>query len=143
MIMGYKISIIVPVYNVEDYLRNTLDSIVSQSFGLENLEVVLVDDKSTDGSADIIREYVDKYDNFKGIFFDEGSGFPGKPRNVGLEHATAEYIMFLDSDDWLEENACEVLYESIVDEDADNVVEVSPKSWTDRECLIMPDGRQL
>ena len=121
MIMGYKISIIVPVYNVEDYLRNTLDSIVSQSFGLENLEVVLVDDKSTDGSADIIREYVDKYDNFKGIFFDEGSGFPGKPRNVGLEHATAEYIMFLDSDDWLEENACEVLYESIVDEDADIV----------------------
>lgn len=131
MIMGYKISIIVPVYNVEDYLRNTLDSIVSQSFGVDNLEVILIDDKSTDGSADIIREYADRYDNFKGIFFDEGSGFPGKPRNVGLEHATAEYIMFLDSDDWLEENACEVLYESIVDEDADIVCGSFTKVNTD------------
>ncbi|MBQ6511124.1 glycosyltransferase [Methanobrevibacter sp.] len=119
--MSYKISIIIPVYNVENYLRNTLNSVISQSIGVENLEVILIDDKSSDGSADIIKEYVNRYSNFKGIYFDKGSGFPGKPRNVGLKYATAEYIMYLDSDDWLEENACEVLYDEIIKEDADIV----------------------
>lgn len=121
MVMSYKISIIIPVYNVENYLRNTLNSVISQSIGVENLEVILIDDKSSDSSADIIKEYVNRYANFKGIYFDKGSGFPGKPRNVGLKYATADYIMYLDSDDWLEENACEVLYDEIIKEDADIV----------------------
>jgi glycosyltransferase involved in cell wall biosynthesis len=119
--MNYKISIIVPIYNVEDYLSDTLDSIISQSIGIENLEVILVDDKSSDGSADIIKHYVEKFDNFKGIFLEKGSGFPGKPRNVGLEFATSDFIMFLDSDDLLVQNACEVLYDMILKEDADIV----------------------
>ena len=119
--MGYKISIIVPVYNVEKYLRNTLSSIISQSIGFENLEVILIDDNSSDSSAQIIKEYADKYSNIKGIYFDKGTGFPGKPRNVGLKYATADYIMYLDSDDWFEENACEVLYDEMLKEDADIV----------------------
>ena len=121
MFMGYKISIIAPVYNVEDYLRDTLNSIISQSIGFENLEVILVDDNSSDGSAAIIEEYANQYSNVKGIHFDECSGFPGKPRNIGLEHATADYIMFLDSYGQLEENGCELLYDEIVKEDADIV----------------------
>ena len=119
--MDYKISIIIPVHNVEDYLTYTLESVVSQSIGLENLEVILVDDKSTDNSVKIINRYVEKYDNFKGIFFEEGSGFPGKPRNVGLNYVTSDYVMFLDSDDYLEENACETLYRVIQEENADIV----------------------
>ena len=119
--MSYKISIIIPVYNVENYLRNTLNSVISQSIGVENLEVILIDDKSSDSSTDIIKEYVNRYANFKGIYFDKCSGFPGKPRNVGLKYATADYIMYLDSDDWLEENACEILYDEIIKEDADIV----------------------
>ena len=63
-----KISLIIPVFNVEEYLTKALDSVVSQTFGFENIEVILVDDCSTDGSADIIRKYVDKYDNVRGFY---------------------------------------------------------------------------
>jgi glycosyltransferase involved in cell wall biosynthesis len=110
-----------PVFNAEKYLKKALDSIISQTFGHENIEVILVDDKSTDKSADIIRQYCERYDNFQGIYCDVGSGFPGKPRNIGLGKATSEYIMFLDSDDYLDDNACKALYETIKDEDADIV----------------------
>ena len=110
-----------PVFNVERYLTKALDSIISQTIGFENIEVILVDDKSTDKSTDIIREYANEYENFKAIYLDKCSGFPGKPRNVGLENATAPYIMFLDSDDYLESAACEKLYETIIKEDADIV----------------------
>ena len=116
-----KISLIIPVFNVEEYLTKALDSVVLQTFGFENIEVILVDDCSTDGSADIIRQYVDKYDNVRGFYLDECSGFPGKPRNIGLEKATSDYIMFLDSDDCLENTACEMLYNTIIAEDADIV----------------------
>ncbi|ADC46923.1 glycosyl transferase GT2 family [Methanobrevibacter ruminantium M1] len=119
--MNYKISIIIPVYNVENYIEKSLNSIISQSIGIENLEVILVDDNSTDNSANIIKKYVSKYDNFKGIYCDIGSGFCGRPRNIGLSYATSEYIMYLDSDDWLEETACEVLYNTIINENADIV----------------------
>ena len=119
--MTFKISLIIPVYNVENYLSNTIESIISQSFGFENIEVILIDDKSTDNSANIIKEYANKYENIKGIFLDKGSGFPGKPRNIGLNVASSEYIMFLDSDDYLESDACEKLYNVIVEENADIV----------------------
>lgn len=119
--MDYKITIIIPVFNVEGYLSKTIDSIISQTFGFENIEVILIDDKSTDNSANIINEYAKEYDNIKAICLEENSGFPGKPRNIGLENATAPYIMFLDSDDYYESTACERLYETIIKEDADIV----------------------
>lgn len=119
--MDYKISVIIPVYNVENYLENTLGSIISQSIGFENLEIILIDDKSTDNSAKIIKNYMKKYDNIKGIFLEEGSGFPGKPRNIGLNYVTSDYVMFLDSDDYLEKNACEILYNVVQEENADIV----------------------
>ena len=119
--MKSKISLIIPVYNVESYLRKALDSVIAQTFGFENIEVILIDDASTDGSADIIREYADKYDNIIGFYLDECSGYPGRPRNIGLDNATSDYIMFLDSDDYLESTACEALYQTIVSEDGDIV----------------------
>ena len=121
MFMGYKISIIVPVYNIGDYLRNTLDSIISQSIGFENLEVILVGDNSSKGCAEIIRKYAKGYNNVKGIYLDTCSGFLGKPMNVGLKHATADYVMYLNSGDLLEENGCKVLYDEMVKQDADIV----------------------
>lgn len=111
----YKISIIVPVFNVEDTLQNAFDSIFAQSIGFENLEVIFVDDNSTDNSANIIRNYSQKYNNVKSIFLDENSGFAGRPRNIGIENATADYLMFLDPDDIFLENACEILYENIIE----------------------------
>lgn len=117
--MKCKLSIIIPVFNVEGYLSNAMDSIISQSLGFEDIEVILVDDKSTDASAEIMGKYDEKYGNVKCIYLDKGSGFAGKPRNIGLRNATSDYIMFLDSDDCLDRNACEKLYETITEEDAD------------------------
>lgn len=117
----YKISVIVPVFNVEDTLQNAFDSILGQSIGFENLEVIFVDDASTDKSADIIKSYSDKYNNVKSLFLDENSGFAGKPRNTGIENATADYLMFLDPDDIFLENACEILYTNITENSLDVV----------------------
>lgn len=117
----YKISIIVPVFNVEDTLQDALDSIKNQSIGFENLEVIFVDDKSTDDSSNIIRDFSKRYDNVKSICLSENSGFAGKPRNVGIENATAPYLMFLDPDDIFLEDACEVLYDNITENDLELV----------------------
>ncbi|WP_296880798.1 glycosyltransferase [uncultured Methanobrevibacter sp.] len=117
----YKISIIVPVFNVGDTLQNAFDSIKSQTIGFENIEVIFVDDKSTDDSADIIRDFSKKYNNVKSICLSENSGFAGKPRNVGIENATAPYLMFLDPDDIFLENACEILYKRISENDLELV----------------------
>ncbi len=116
-----KISIIVIVFNVESYIMDALDSIVRQTIGLEHLEVIMVDDCSTDNSGKIIDEYANKYENFISIHLPENSGGCGKPRNVGIEKATGEYLMFLDSDDYYADDACEVLYNKIKDNNADIV----------------------
>lgn len=119
--MSYKISIIIPVYNIEKYLTKTLDSILKQSIGAENIEVILVNDNSTDGTKGIIDEYVAKYENFIGIHLTENSGLPGRPRNIGLQQATGDYVMFMDHDDFYEEDACEILYDKISKEEVDIV----------------------
>lgn len=118
----YKVSIIMPVYNADKYLRDSLDSIVGQSIGVENLEVVIVNDASTDKSRDIIDEYCDKYSNFKAIHLDKNVGAPHIPRNIAFAHTTADYIMFLDADDTYTPTACEALYNEISSSDADVVV---------------------
>lgn len=119
--MDYIISIIIPIFNVENYLRAALESIVNQSIGFEKLEVIMVDDCSTDDSGKIMDEYSDKYENFISIHLKENSGTAGKPRNVGLNNSTADYIMFLDSDDEFLPDICETLYETSIKKDADVV----------------------
>lgn len=120
--MDYKISIIIPVYNVEKYIREALQSVVKQTIGLENIQVVMVNDCSSDKSGLIMDEYADKYNNFEAIHLPERSGAAGKPRNIGIEKATADYIMFLDPDDYYEETACKLLYDRIVEDNSDVVV---------------------
>ena len=109
----YKISIILPVFNVEKYIDNAFNSILTQTIGFENLEVIFVDDCSTDNSANIIKTLVNKHDNVKYICLAKNSGAAGKPRNVGINNATADYVMFLDPDDLYMEDACEKLYDYI------------------------------
>lgn len=111
--MKYRISIIIPVFNIEDYIKEALESIVRQTIGFEHLEVIMVDDCSTDESGEIIDEYASKYDNFTAIHLPENSRYAGKPRNIGMEIATGEYLMFLDPDDYYTDNACELLYKKI------------------------------
>ena len=109
----FLISIIVPVFNSEKYIENTFNSIKNQTIGFDKLELIFVDDCSTDNTKNILKNYANSYVNVKSLFLDENSGFGGKPRNIGIENASAEYIMFLDSDDIFYPDACEFLYNKI------------------------------
>ena len=95
----YKATVIVPVYNVERFLRGCLKSLTEQTIGFENIEVVLVNDGSTDNSEAVCREFADKYDNVF-LYSKENEGL-SKTRNYGLARSHGKYIFFLDSDDKL------------------------------------------
>jgi len=112
----FKISVIIPIYNMEMYLREAIESIINQSIGFNNIELILVDDGSTDKSIEIIEEYNKKYENVKSIRLEQKSGAAGKPRNEGLKIATGEYIMFLDPDDFYDINALDVMYNTAKDQ---------------------------
>ena len=110
-----KISIVIPVYNVEKYLRATLESVLAQTF--TDYEVIMVNDGSTDESLQILKEYVNKYENFKLI--DQENGGLSKARSEGVNAAKGEYIAFLDSDDFLAPQFLEVLYNTALESGAD------------------------
>lgn len=109
------ISIIVPVYNVEKYLRMCLDSIQNQTY--QNFECLLINDGSPDNSADICREYVAKDARFR--YFEKENGGSSSARNFGIERSGGAYITFVDSDDWLEHDALDRLYGALKKENAD------------------------
>lgn len=111
-----KISVILPVYNVEDYLSETLDSILNQSM-IDDIEVIMVDDGSTDRSRYIIESYALDYVNFH-AFHKKNEG-QGIARNYGLELAKGDYIHFLDSDDYMPLKAYETLYALALKNDSD------------------------
>ena len=117
----YKVSVIIPVYNAENTLKNAVNSVINQTIGFENIELILVDDNSNDNSKQIIKDYASKYSNIKPIFLKKNSGSPSKPRNVGIDNTTSSYLMFLDNDDEFLPDYCEVLYNSIVNNDVDIV----------------------
>ena len=98
------ISIIVPVYNAEEYIKDCLDSLVSQDIGIDNLEILIIDDCSPDNSILIAEEYYKKYKNVIRIIRHKKNKGLGGARNTGLENATGRYIAFLDSDDFLDSN---------------------------------------
>ena len=110
------ISIIVPIYNASKYLNKCLDSLVNQT--KKELEFILINDGSTDDSESIIKSYSDT----RIKYFKRSNHGIGETRNFGIKKASGKYIMFLDSDDYLEENACEVLYKKIDKEMLDLVV---------------------
>lgn len=101
-----KISVIIPVYNTEEYLRQCLDSLVNQTF--TDIEIICVDDGSTDNSSNVLKEYEKADSRFK-IISQENRGI-ASARNEGLEHVSGDYIYFIDSDDYLVETGLEVMY---------------------------------
>lgn len=104
-IIDAKVSVIIPVYNVEKYLSGCLDSIISQSY--KNLEIICIDDGSTDHSLDILKFY-EKKDNRIKVISQKNAG-PSAARNMGLDVATGKYISFVDSDDYISYNGYEIL----------------------------------
>lgn len=112
------VSIIIPVYNVEKYLKQCLDSVCSQTY--RNLEILVIDDQSPDRSGEIAEEFAKK-DSRIHVVHIQNRGAAGA-RNVGLDICTGEYIMFVDSDDWLEPNAVEVMMGAITENHCDIVL---------------------
>lgn len=110
-----KVSIIIPVYNVEKYLEQCLDSVLNQS--LNDIEVICINDGSTDSSPDILNEYKSKDQRLK-IISQSNQG-AGASRNNALKYANGEYVYFMDSDDYLDEDALKKAYTVAFDNDAD------------------------
>jgi glycosyltransferase involved in cell wall biosynthesis len=104
------VSVIIPIYNVDQYLRQCLDSVINQT--LKDIEIICVNDGSTDNSLQILEEYAQKDNRIKVVLHKHNKGV-GAARNTGLEFVTGEYVLFLDSDDWLELDACECAYNHI------------------------------
>lgn len=88
------ISVILPIYNVEMYIEECLNSLVNQTIGVENLEVIMVNDCSTDSTKSIMDKYSEKYSNFISIHLEKNTGSPSTPKNIGVEQATGEYLIF-------------------------------------------------
>jgi len=118
MITDKKISIIIPMYKVEEFLPACIDSAINQTY--KNLEIILVDDGSPDNCGKIADEYAAKDSRIKSLH--KPNGGLSDARNFGMEYATGDYLMFADSDDMLIENACEVLVSKIEAENADYVI---------------------
>lgn len=110
-----EISVIIPVYNIQQHLRECLDSVLGQSY--PHLQVICVDDGSTDESPAILAQYAQK-DNRVQVIRQQNAG-PGAARNTGLEAATGEYVIFLDSDDWFEPDFLEKMVDTAQREGAD------------------------
>lgn len=116
--MKPEISVIIPAYNVAPYIRRSLDSVLAQTY--QNIEIIVVDDASTDTTAQIVEEYCRKYDNIIFICQPCNQGM-GEARNLGNEHAQGTYIFYLDSDDWIEPQTLQTLYEIALMRNADIV----------------------
>lgn len=113
----YDISIIIPIYNNEKFLKRSINSVVNQTLDFNRIELVLVDDNSSDDSKMIMEEFNRLYENVKCIYRNENSGTPCTPRNDGIHNAQGKFLMFLDADDTYDERMCETLYNKIIDTD--------------------------
>lgn len=111
-----KVSVIVPVYNTEPYLERCLNSIINQSF--KDIELIIVNDNSTDNSSNIIKSFMDKYNNIRYIDNKENKGV-SNCRNEAIKVSNGEYILFVDSDDYLEKNMIETMYKEAANNDLD------------------------
>ncbi len=110
-----KVSIVVPVYNTENFLNQCVESLLNQTYC--NIEIFLIDDGSTDSSLDICREW-EQRDARISVFHKQNEGL-GPTRNFGISRATGEFVLFLDSDDWLREDAIALIYDKIEEKNAD------------------------
>ena len=107
--MNKKVSVIVPTYNAEKYLSRSIDSIINQSY--DNLEIIIIDDASTDKSKDIIKKYA-SVDNRIRTFYSEINQGVSRSRNIGLKSFSGDYVVFLDADDFITKDAIKIMVEA-------------------------------
>ena len=142
--MTYKVSIIVPIYKVEKYLKRCVDSLLNQTY--TNLEIILVDDGSPDHCGHLIDQYA-KLDTRVKAFHKENGGL-SDARNYGMQHVTGDYTIFVDSDDWIEQYAIETLIEACKAYQADIVQSAFYYSYNDyllldERYVSQTDGPQV
>ncbi len=113
-----RISVIVPFYNVEGYIEKCLETLVNQTF--QDIEIILVNDGSKDRSEEIAKKFANRYEN-KIVYLEKENGGLSSARNFGLAHARGEYVAFVDSDDYIEKNMYEKMYNLIIKERCDMV----------------------
>ena len=123
-----KISIIVPVYNVERYLRKCLDSLINQTY--KNIEIICVNDGSTDNSLDILNEYANKDKRI--IVVNKKNGGLSDARNAGMLKVTGEHMMFVDSDDWIDLETCEKSLDAMIKYSVDVVMWSYTREYTEK-----------
>ena len=105
-----KVSIIIPCYNVSEYIDRCLESITVQTIGVDNLEIICVDDASTDDTWDKLQQWEQRFPEQIILIHCKTNGRQGTARNIGLEYASSPWISFIDSDDWIEPDYFEKLY---------------------------------
>lgn len=153
MKQGIKISVIVPIYNVEKYLHKCIDSILAQTF--KNYEIILVDDGSPDNSPKIADEYAEKYPEIISVLHKKNGGV-GEARNYGIDHAKGEYLLILDSDDYIEPDMFQCLYNNIVSYNSDivicgfktvtesgKVMSVTEENLPENKSMTLDENREL
>ena len=131
--MSAKVNIIVPIYNAEKYLRETLDSLTAQT--LKDIEILCINDGSTDNSLFILEEYEVKFPNLIKIYSKANGGI-ADARNFGLSKVSSPYFGFLDSDDTVEPNTFETLYNKAIEEESDVVFSDFYWSYPDKENIV-------
>lgn len=137
-----KVSVIVPIYNSEKYLKRCLDSLIGQT--LDDIEIILINDGSTDNSEGIIQEYVEKYKDKIKYISQKNSG-QAVARNIGIKVATGEYIAFVDSDDYIEKDTYEILYNKATENKCDILcfnlcMDMNGKIEKNTGCVINPEN---
>lgn len=132
--MRKLVSVILPCYNVEKYIDKCMESLLNQTLGLENMELIFVNDASTDSTYERLLEYEKKYSDSILVINQSENRRQGAARNAGMKFASGEYIGFCDSDDWAEPDMFEVMYNALKESDADYVVCARYEDF--------PDGQQ-
>ncbi len=139
----YKISVIMPVYNAEKTLRRAIDSLITQNWKGDfekDIEIVMVDDNSSDNSLNIIKELSDKHSNIHYYSFDNNSGFGGRGRNKGISMAEGEYIVLMDNDDIYLQDALQTFYDTITETGSDIVMANYETDFFTHKRLYCPKG---
>ena len=119
-----KVSIIIPVYNAEKYLREAIESVLKQTY--TDFELLLINDRSTDNSMEISREYSKKDHRIVLLENNSENHGPGSTRNIGLDHATGEYIYFMDADDWIDKSLLQCAVNRMQETNAGNKCRYGP-----------------
>jgi len=132
-----KISIVIPVYNVEPYLRQCLDSVVNQT--IRDIQIICVNDGSPDGSRDILQEYADKDSRI--TIIDKPNGGISSARNAAYPHIKGKYTLFVDSDDWIKLDLCEKTYQKAETTGASMTVFFSQRCKGKKIRLIVPGNK--